>query len=589
MLGRANLSGGTGGKSFIITFTTTPEDATIILKDEKGITITPTIDKIYKLKTGTYTYDVTAAGYFSKADQKLSVLEDEEVIVTLEKELYVTFNLTPENATVEVKDNDGQIVNPEVGTQNKFKLKKGAYKYSVAAEGYFQVDDVEFSMNDDDVDKTISVKIDKKLYVTFVLNPTDATLEVKNGEGQVLIPQDDHTYEVKAGMYSYSCSADNYEPVENVAFEMTEDEEQKTINITLLKPVYGVRRKIGISSTAWERIESGIGKIANAQTSSAEVQNDFDNIAPWKDIKSCDISADGTINAYIGDPTYNPENPKGYIMTEVPEFWYKREQTGGYEYIYISHEEQDGYTKSSKFYIGRYTASGTSSAITSKSGVADLVNLTIVDFRTAAKKVGTNWGQLDILRWSTLQMLYLVEYADYNSQNALGYGVCNGSKINSGGCDTLLMKSGCLTNDKKNAVIYRGIENIFGNVVQWCDGINFKDSQAWVCTDPTKYESDKFASPYTKLSWRCPNSIGYIKEVGYDANFPALQLTKITGGSDSTYIPDYSVYNSGSRVLYVGGNYYDDLECGLWYLSLINDSSHTSLSFGGRLLYTPEQ
>ena len=389
-------------------------------------------------------------------------------------------------------------------------------------------------------------------------------------------------------MYSYSCSAENYKSVENVSFEMKDSEPEKTINVTLLDAsIYGVRRQITSTSTAWDRISNGVGKVANATKNGGVVQNDFDNIAPWKDIRSCDVSANGTVNAYIGDPTYNAKSPKGYIMTEVPEFWYKREQTGGYEYIYISAVEQDGYTKSNKFYIGRYTASGSSSAIASKSGVADLVSISIKDFRTAAKKVGTNWGQLDILRWSILQMLYLVEYADYDSQKMLGNGVCSGSKINSGGCDTLLMKSGCLANDKKSAVIYRGIENIFGNIFQWCDGINFTDSQAWVCTDPTKYESDKFASPYTKLGWKCPSTDGYIKDVGYDANFPALQLTKTTGGSDSTYIPDYSSYNSGSRVLRVGGYYSYVLDCGLWYFSWYYGSSYAYSYVGGRLLFTP--
>ena len=586
MLGKANVGGGGGGKTFIITFTTTPANATITVRDEKGTTIAPTTSKTYKLKAGLYTYDAAAEGYFTKTEQKLPVLEDGEVIVTLEKELYVTFNLTPENATITLKDNDGKNVEPEVDTPNKFKVRKGAYKYSASADRYFPVTDIVFSM--EDTDKTIDVKLDKKLYATFILNPPTAELTVKDGGGQVLKPQDDHTYELRKGVYSYSCSAPNYKAVENVSFEMTEDEEEKTINVSLQDAsIYGVRRSLTISSTAWERIENGSGKTAKAQTSSSAVQNDFDNIAPWKDIKSCDISANGTINAYIGDPSYDPKNPKGYIMTEVPEFWYKRLQTGGYEYIYISAVEQDGYKKSNKFYIGRYTATGSSSAATCKSGAANLVSITLPNMRAAAKKIGTNWGQLDILHWSIIQMLYLVEYADYDSQKMLGYGVCSGSKINTGALDSLQMKSGCLANDKKSAVIYRGIENIFGNIYQWCDGINFTDSQAWVCTDPTKYESDKFASPYTKLGWKCPSTDGYIKDVGYDANFPALQLTKTTGGSDSTYIPDYSGFNSGSEVLFVGGNYSGGLNCGLWYFSWYCNSSDSDSNVGGRLLFTP--
>ena len=125
-----------------------------------------------------------------------------------------------------------------------------------------------------------------------------------------------------------------------------------------------------------------------------------------------------------------------------------------------------------------------------------------------------------------------------------------------------------------------------GNAMQICDGINFTNSQAWICTDSTKYESDKFASPYTKLSWKCPSTYGFIKDVGYDANFPALQLTKTTGGSETTYIPDQSFYSDKSAILVVG-SLTSGLGTGLWnynwtYYSYNNIQTHTS-----RLLYIP--
>jgi hypothetical protein len=351
--------------------------------------------------------------------------------------------------------------------------------------------------------------------------------------------------------------------------------------------IYGVKRQISNSSTAWERIEEAVGLVANATKDGSSVQNDFDNIYPWSDIISCDVSADGTINSYYGQPGFSFTNPKGYIMTLFPEFYWKREQSGGYEYIYISATEHNGFSKSESFMLGRYTASGSSSAITTKSGVVDLVSISITNFRTAAKKVGTNWGQLDIKRWSMLQLLYLVEYADYNSQSMLGYGNCNTSaKINSGSCDSLGMKSGCLSNDKAHSVIYRGIENIFGNISQWVDGINFTDSQAWVCDNPSDYVSDKFASPYEKLGYVNVGG-GYISKVGYDSSHSEIQMSSQVSGSSSTYIPDYAGSNSGSRVLYVGGYYSSDLGCGLWCAYWSGTSSGTDTFVGGRLLFIP--
>ena len=111
---RGGWNVGTGGaKTFVITFNTTPANATITVKDEKGTIIQPSTEKTFKLKAGNYTYDVTADGYFSKTNQKLPVLEDGSITVTLDKKLYVTFVLTPTNATLEVKDGSGTVQNPQ--------------------------------------------------------------------------------------------------------------------------------------------------------------------------------------------------------------------------------------------------------------------------------------------------------------------------------------------------------------------------------------------------------------------------------------------------------------------------------------------
>ena len=49
-------------------------------------------------------------------------------------------------------------------------------------------------------------------------------------------------------------------------------------------------------------------------------------------------------------------------------------------------------------------------------------NKTIGAFRTLAKALGDNFSQLD-WRYFVVQMLYLIEYANYNSQSMLGNGI----------------------------------------------------------------------------------------------------------------------------------------------------------------------
>lgn len=186
-----------------------------------------------------------------------------------------------------------------------------------------------------------------------------------------------------------------------------------------------------------------------------------------------------------------------------------------------------------------------------------------------------------------LQILYLVEYANYNSQDMLGFGNCNTSAaINSGGCDSLGMKSGCISNDKAHAVIYRGVENIFGNIYQWCDGINLSNYYAWVCKDRNQYASNAVSSPYVRLGYQDSSSSGYISKMGYDSNYPEIQRATACSGSDSTYCPDYFYSYSSTRAVVVGGYWSYDLACGLWFASS-HSATYTSASCGGRLLFIP--
>ena len=257
--------------------------------------------------------------------------------------------------------------------------------------------------------------------------------------------------------------------------------QQNTADIAEIKEkmkvhVYGVRRKLANnSSSTWERIEDAVGLVANAQKGSTAVQNSFDNLYPWSDIISYNYDVKSQrITAYYGEPTFKFDGSNGEVLTRIPEFWYKRTRDDTYEYVYIADGKKEGYIKSEQFSVGRYTMSGSNSRVYSKSGVAPLVSDTITNFRTYARNLGDGFGQLD-WHYFLFQILYLVEYADYNAQDKLGKGVISkewtGSfnGVNSGGCDSLGMKSGTLNDDGQHSMIYRGIEDIYGALWQFVD------------------------------------------------------------------------------------------------------------------------
>ena len=196
---------------------------------------------------------------------------------------------------------------------------------------------------------------------------------------------------------------------------------------------------------------------------------------------------------------------------------------------------------------------------------------------------------------------------DYSSGGVTGVAITfSGSPVNitttsvlhtsaqlTGKCDSLGMKSGCLNSASRNAIIYRGVENIFGNIWKFVDGINIKDYEAYVCYDPSQYVSDKFTEPYKKIGYglfkptegaTATYREGYAKSLGYDEENPAIALTTEVGGSDSTYMTDYAYINSGNRIALLGGYWNHTTHAGLWCWLLNLTSSAAAIHLGSRLL-----
>ncbi len=356
--------------------------------------------------------------------------------------------------------------------------------------------------------------------------------------------------------------------------------------------VYGIRRAFNTNATTWERIEDSKDLVATAIKNQSDldngVRNDFDDIYPWSEIKSYNYNTDTKeITAKIGDNSFSFTGNNGEVLTYIPKFYYKRYQDNDYEYIYISKDQVDeDYKKSEAFSIGRYTMSGNSSGVHSISGKTPLSSITIAQARNYAKALGDNFSQLDY-HYFIIQLLYLVEYADYNSQDKLGQGYINGgtTSISSGGCDTLEMKSGTLNNDGKHSMIYRGIEDIYGNIWQYVDGINIKNYQPYICYEPSNYISDKFDGCYQPIGYTIPSVNDWASKLGYNENYPLIGFPVAVGGSANTYIGDFYHQNGiDSQTPIVGGAMYSSNgQAGLWFWNSTK-SSYTNIDFSARLI-----
>ena len=114
------------------------------------------------------------------------------------------------------------------------------------------------------------------------------------------------------------------------------------------------------------------------------------------------------------------------------------------------------------------------------------------------------------------------------------------------------------------------------------DGFNANGTTAYYCTDPSKYADDT-ATGYTNIG-TLPGS-GWIKDLTVTDN--GLLIPKATGGSETTYIPDYASSSSGWRVLFVGGGWSDGSYAGLLCFYAGSTSSGSGSNLSARLLCEP--
>ena len=147
------------------------------------------------------------------------------------------------------------------------------------------------------------------------------------------------------------------------------------------------------------------------------------------------------------------------------------------------------------------------------------------------------------------------------------------------------MKSGTLNNDKAHAVIYRGFENIFANVFYFIDGININNRRAYINKNRNTYACDVFSGDYKMLGYINASSDGYVSKLGYDGNYSEVALPTEVSGSSSTHITDQYWQNTGNRVVWFGGHFNRDLDCGLWYWICSSDSSYSYAYCCARLLF----
>ena len=336
----------------------------------------------------------------------------------------------------------------------------------------------------------------------------------------------------------------------------------------------------GTASTVWSRTDAAeLFSNPSPAVNNGNGSSPFDNIMPWSGMQIVDDATAGK-------------------LVSIPKYWYKWTRSGNTMKLQISNGPEDGFLVSPAHadrgdgqgerdvvYVGRYHCA---SNYKSQAGGQPVTNITRASARSNIHNLGSNIWQYDYAMYWTIMMLYLVEYANWNSQATIGYGCSpSGSKFNLGATDSMVYHTGTTAANRTTygSVQYRHIEGLWDNVFDWCDGIYFSGSNVFCIKNPASFSD---TSGGTNVGTRATSS-GYIS--GWTnptaSGFEYALYPNAVAGSESTYVCDYCNYNSSGVVLFVGGDYGQYQNRGAFYLLGNNAASGQISNVGCRLQKLP--
>lgn len=365
------------------------------------------------------------------------------------------------------------------------------------------------------------------------------------------------------------------------------------LNVGLMEDVIGY---YGIHADFEDQTFKRIGKAIGLQS------RDFDNIYPWAGMKRCNFK-DGKVLCYEDEPGYRENGSNGDVMVEIPKFYYKvvpirtepansgdglqlveakwmiaDKPSKGFkvhpafirngeerDHIYVGAFEGCIFDVSANtyFYNDEYSQVNINNdRIASIAGAKPCSYHSIIEFRTLAQNKGDGYELIDFSMISAIQLLLLIEHASFDSQKEVGEGLVDGESSNT---ENVSFLTGVA-----EAVVYRGIENFWGNMWNYVDGINKVENYVYWSND--NYTSESITG-YNKINFRLTNVSnveGYADRFGYDADNDFVFLPTRLSGSTAIAPYDRTLYNTADTYvcLRIGGSTANGQQAGAWALAL---------------------
>lgn len=332
----------------------------------------------------------------------------------------------------------------------------------------------------------------------------------------------------------------------------------------------------GTSTTKWSRTDEAaeftdpVPYVAGASSYGSP----FDNLQPWAGM----VKSERT----------------GGTMVSIPKFWYKLEQNGAGMTIRIANKAVEGYSVSPAHmdrgdghgerdvvYIGRYHCND---SYKSDTGIP-ISRINRSTARSGIHNLGSTIWQSDFAMRFTIWLLYIVEFCDWNSQNAIGYGCGDDSSIQSMGYTNSMPYHTGTTKSHRTTygcgTQYRNIEGLWDNVLDWCDGCYYNLDGLNIILNPANFSDNSGGTAVGVLSNGYPSAFTVKTTGGF-----SLFIPTDSSGSDSTYSCDCWYFSFSYPCLYVGGSYVQIATLGLFYV-YYGSVSYVNLYIGCRLQELP--
>ena len=302
--------------------------------------------------------------------------------------------------------------------------------------------------------------------------------------------------------------------------------------------------------------------------------------------------ADGTDAS--SDLQYSDSGNSTYrgVFMKMPEFWYYGTEGDNAEIHFATSNPNDDNTwchwdgntligvyeagsamvdAGNVYNVTRADANDTVNTATSCSGNASAGDISQLDFKTMARRLGEGFQLVDWQMHCVMCALFYAWYGNTNSQAICGSGTDSYTK-ETGQTDSLGMTDTTTENGNSMNINFWGLENWWGNKLEWIDNI--------VSTAQHNVNIEA-PDPYPRsLVWSYDPTWGKHYKIG---KYLDMSSDVTSSGSGTTYYCDYNFGPADASRVAGRSSSYADTFGGVSYADAYNNASFTEASYGSRV------